>query len=122
MPCAQSQHTPTYDDAFFAEIEKCPKSPAAAYCDCYDLAALRSQIRKAQADVSTAANAASSARQAYHDAVLKQTPIAAPPLNVPSRANQKKNTFSKIFNPQTRKMLVLLIAAFLIFLAVTNYD
>jgi len=52
----------------------------------------------------------------------KQTVVEGPPLNVPSRANQKANTFSKIFDPKTRKILVLLIAGFLIFLAATSYD
>lgn len=51
-----------------------------------------------------------------------QTVVQGPPLNVPSRADQKKNTFSKIFDPKTRKVIVLLIAGFLLFLAATNAE
>lgn len=39
-----------------------------------------------------------------------------------SRANQKANIFNKAFNPANRKMIVLMIAGFLLFLAVLNYD
>lgn len=52
----------------------------------------------------------------------RQTEVQGPPLNVPSRSDQRRNTFSKIFDPTTRKVLVLLIAAFLIFIAATTYD
>jgi hypothetical protein len=45
---------------------------------------------------------------------------APPPLNLPSRANQKQNIFNKAFNPTNRKLIVLMIAGFLLFLAVTN--
>lgn len=51
-----------------------------------------------------------------------QTEVPGPPLNVPSRANQKANLFNKAFNPANRKIIVLLIAGFLLFLAITNYE
>jgi hypothetical protein len=48
--------------------------------------------------------------------------VPGPPLNVPSRANQKANIFNKNFDPKIRKLIVLLIAGFLLFLAAINYD
>lgn len=46
--------------------------------------------------------------------------VPGPDLNVPSRANQKQNIFNRSFNPTTRKIIVLLIAGFLLLLAATN--
>lgn len=46
--------------------------------------------------------------------------VPPPDLNVPSRADQKKNIFNRSFNPTTRKIIVLLIAGFLLLLAATN--
>lgn len=37
-----------------------------------------------------------------------------------SRANQKANVFTKAFNPANRKIIVLMIAGFLLFIAFTN--
>lgn len=51
-----------------------------------------------------------------------QTEIPGPPLNVPSRRDQKANLFNSAFDPKNRKIFVLLIAGFLLFLALTNYD
>jgi hypothetical protein len=48
--------------------------------------------------------------------------VPAPDLHLPSRANQKKNLFNTAFSPVNRKIFVLLIAGFLLFLAVTNYS
>jgi hypothetical protein len=126
MPCAPSQFQPTYDDQFFKDIEKCPKSPQAKYCECYDAAALQSQIRRQQTVVDGNANAITQARDAYlkKRGLLypKMSPADSPPLNVPSRADQKANTFSKVFDPKTRKIIVLLIAGFLLFLATIHAE
>jgi hypothetical protein len=125
MPlCPSSKYTPTYDDQFFADIGRCPQSPSTAYCDCYELAALNSQIRAAEGETEANRQAMVAAQTAYNQAKLypRMTEIPAPDLNVPSRANQKKNTYSKIFDPKIRKILVLLIASFLIYLAFVSYD
>lgn len=50
------------------------------------------------------------------------SPGEPPPLNVPSRANQKANIFTKSFDPKTRKIIVLLIAGFLLFLAAIHAE
>lgn len=122
MPqCPPSQYNPNYDDKFFQDIARCPRSPASAYCDCYDQAALDSLIRAQESNVNEIRN-----RQREIDNQIKsyprQTEVQGPPLRVPSRSDQKKNTFSKAFDPKNRKIIVLLIASFLIFLAFTNYD
>lgn len=52
----------------------------------------------------------------------RQTEVPGPPLNVPSRANQKANIFNRAFDPKKRRFIVLAIAGFLLFLAVTNYE
>lgn len=125
MPCTKGKYTPSYDDQFFQDIEKCPKSPPQTYCDCYEQAALQSQIRVTQQQVNRTGNIFQQTQAALLQAARlypRQTEVQGPPLNVPSRANQKANSFSKIFNPKTRKLLVLLIAGFLIFLAATSYD
>lgn len=46
--------------------------------------------------------------------------IPPPPLNVPSRVDQKANIFNRMFDPNKRKIIVLVIAGFLLFLALTN--
>jgi len=122
--CPQSKYHPIYDDAFFAAIERCPKSPALAYCDCYEQAALDSQIRAAEGDVAARRAAQQQAQDAYknYPRFPTMSPGEAPPLNVPSRADQKKNTFSKVFDPAKRRMIVLLIAGVLLFVAFVSYD
>ncbi|HEV7738615.1 MAG TPA: hypothetical protein VGO47_14740 [Chlamydiales bacterium] len=52
--------------------------------------------------------------------VTKDYPYSV--LGTISRANQKANIFTKTFNPQTRKIIILLIAGFLLFLAATNAE
>lgn len=123
--CPQGQNKPTYDDEFYADIEKCPKSPPLAYCDCYDTAALHSQIRAQEKVVNGNRQASQSAQDAYNRVAKlypKQTVVSGPPLNVPSRASQKANIFTKAFDPKKRKIIVLVITSFLIFLAFINYD
>lgn len=123
--CPPSSNTPTYDDIFFRAIERCPKTPALAYCECYDSAALASQIRAQESVVNDRRTEAERARDKYNDArklYPKMTEVPGPPLNVPSRADQKANIFTKAFDPKNRKIIVLVIASFLIFLALINYD
>lgn len=121
MPCPQSQYTPNYDNAFFDEIARCPRTPQSEYCACYDIAANHSLERAQEQTVIGIRN-----RQAEIDRQIKQYPrqteVAGPPLNVPSRADQKRNTYSKTFDPKARKIIVLLIAAVLLFLALVSYD
>lgn len=98
-----------------AEIQRCPKSPASAYCQCYDAAARRSlERRPAERDPFALPD--------YRTGYPTMSPGDSPPLNVPSRANQKQNTFSKVFDPQKRKIIVLLIAGVLLFIALVSYD
>lgn len=116
-----STPTPVFDDLFMAEIQRCPKSPALEYCRCYDDAALRSVIREQEnrvADVRTRQERLGQQIRNYP----RQTEVQPPPLNVPSRADQKRNTFSKIFDPNKRQIIVLLIAATLLFVALVSYD
>lgn len=125
MGCPQSQYTPIYDNQFFDDIEKCSRLPQLLYCDCYDKAAIDSQARAQLGNVDAARQAQQQARDAYnraHGGYAIMSPGSAPPLNLPSRANQKLNTFSKTFDPKQRRIMVLLIAAVLLFVAFVSYD
>lgn len=119
--CPRSNVTPTYDDIFFKDIEICEKVTRsdAEYCDCYDSAARESQAR---AEVNQSLSKQQQAQDAYRKLFPRMSPGVAPPLNVPSRANQKVNTFSKVFDPTKRKILILLIASVLLFVAIISYD
>lgn len=85
---------------------------------------MNSQIRAAEKDVDAARTQTQKARDAYEQAKSypKQTEVQGPAINVPSRANQKANIFTNAFDPKKRKIIILVIASFLIFLAFVNYD
>lgn len=90
-------------------------------------------IRKIEDNVAEAYGRMQDARARYENARQQGQPttgdiyvyprmeeVPPPPLNLPSRADQKANIFNRAFDPKNRKIIVLVIAGFLLFLAVTN--
>lgn len=55
----------------------------------------------------------------YHYPSMEEVP--GPTLGGPSRADEKKNIFTTAFNPANRKIILLCIAGFLLFLAFSNW-
>lgn len=98
---------------------------------------LKNKIHDAEIDVQQAKAKADAAGAAFYAELERRraarsgedttgyptmTEVPGPATNIPSRANQKANLFNKAFDPRNRKIVVLLIAGFLLFLAVTNYE
>lgn len=86
-------------------------------------------VTQAEREVAAARDRMNAARDVYDRARTgdysqfpTQTEVPGPPLNLPSRANQKQNIFNRAFDPKTRKIIVLLIAGFLLYLALTTYE
>lgn len=128
--CGGKRTSPNYDDIFWTAINRCPSSPPAAYCSCYESAARESvnrswgnRIKPGEIFVGRG-NAGNNPSDTFgyptQTDVTKDYPYEI--LGTISRANQKANIFTKSFDPKQRKIIILLIAGFLIFLAITNAE